>query len=402
MRSPSTPRYVSLNMTTFDHSQQPRRTRWIGNLLLAVISLAVTLGLAELVLRMMYVPPPIMMEGPALTKGEYFESDPILGWKPRNHVQGVHTIPGSFASTFHTNARGLRGAREFSFEKHQAARMVVVGDSFTWGWGVNDDDIYTAKLAALRPQMDVINLGVTAYGTSQELEYFKTEGRRYRPDVVLLAFCLNDIEEYEFQAIRRGASTEAVASQPPSMRSWKSWVSEHMYLYRFLIDRINTNKTLVNALVRIGLKGELSGYEALDFNVRPALRQYPPHLADQWERTKGQLRVIRDLARAQHARLILALIPSLQTVEPTAFAHTIAYTKYEPEDFDLDKPYRLLEEFGKEEQIEVLNPVASFRQAQAQRIKLYLPNDMHFTPAGHELFAKEIQRYLEQHPTATP
>jgi lysophospholipase L1-like esterase len=373
----------------------------VMTILMPLASVFITALLIEIVLRMTYVPPPKVMQGPDLRNGEYYQSDQLLGWRPRPNVQGVHDIPGLFSSTFRTNRQGLRGVREFPFERGKAARMVVVGDSFTWGYGVNDEDVYVSKLAELLPKVEIINLGVTAYGPSQELEYFKSEGVRYRPDIVVLSFCLNDIEEYEYKSIKNGMSAgQDLAMYGRSSGNLKRWVSERVYLYSFIMDRINTSKALVNLLVRLGIKGELGGYEALDINLRPSLKQYPIELEEQWESTKSKLRMIRDIAHDQKARLVLVLIPSRQSIEPTSFAHTIAYTRYEPNDFDLDKPYRLLEQFALDEQIEVINPVAAFVRANEGGNKLYLANDSHFTPAGHELFAKEITTYLQTHPSS--
>jgi len=364
-----------------------------------LVSVFITTLLIEIVLRVTYVPPAKVMQGPDLRNGEYYQSDQLLGWRPRPNVQGMHNIPGQFSSTFRTNSQGLRGAREFSFERGEATRMVVVGDSFTWGYGVNDEDVYVSKLAELLPKVEIINLGVTAYGPSQELEYFKSEGIRYRPDIVVLSFCLNDIEEYEYKSVKNGIVRSAIhVGGEESSGNWKGWMSERIYLYSFIMDRINTSKALVNLLVQLGIKGELGGYEALDINLRPSLKQYPIELEEQWESTKSKLRMIRDIANDQKTRLVLVLIPSRQSIEPTSFAHTIAYTKYEPNDFDLDKPYRLLEQFALDEQIEVINPVAAFVRASEVGNKLYLTNDSHFTPAGHELFAKEITTYLQTHP----
>jgi GDSL-like Lipase/Acylhydrolase family len=367
--------------------------------LMPLLSVFITALLIEIVLRTTYVPPPKVMQGPDLRNGEYYQSDQILGWRPRRNVQGVHNIPGQFSSTFRTNGQGLRGVREFHFERGKATRMVVLGDSFTWGYGVNDEDVYVSKLAELLPQMEIINLGVTAYGPSQELEYFKSEGVRYRPDIVVLSFCLNDIEEYEYRSLKKKdmSALQDVAMYDRPGGNWKKWVSERVYLYSFIMDRINTSKALVNMLVQLGIKGELGGYEALDINLRPALKQYPVELEEQWESTKSKLRMIRDIVYDQKARLVLVLIPSRQSIESTAFAHTIAYTKYEPKDFDLEKPYRLLEQFALDEQIEVANPVSAFVKSNGVGVKLYLANDSHFTPAGHELFAKEITTYLQTH-----
>jgi hypothetical protein len=71
---------------------------------------------------------------------------------------------------------------------------VVLGDSFTFGEDVGDEETYSARLEALMPGAEVINLGVHGYGHDQMLVYLREEGIRYRPDVVLLGFLTGDME----------------------------------------------------------------------------------------------------------------------------------------------------------------------------------------------------------------
>jgi len=88
-----------------------------------------------------------------------------------------------------SNSRGLRGTTEHAFEKEPGrTRIVVLGDSFTFGEEVGDAETYASQLAALAPGVDVLNLGVHGYGHDQMLLYLREEGLRYRPDVVLLGF----------------------------------------------------------------------------------------------------------------------------------------------------------------------------------------------------------------------
>ena len=54
----------------------------------------------------------------------------------------------------------------------------------------------------------------------------------------------------------------------------------------------------------------------------------------------------------------------------------------------------MIEAFGREHGIEVINPTELFKRRAASGANLYLPRDMHFNKEGHRLFAKEIQEYL--------
>jgi lysophospholipase L1-like esterase len=79
-------------------------------------------------------------------------------------------------------------------------RILALGDSVTFGWGVPQHQIFTSRLEELLPSrlqrpVRVINSGVGAYNTVQEVTYFKREGITLQPDLVLLPYVTNDIEE---------------------------------------------------------------------------------------------------------------------------------------------------------------------------------------------------------------
>ncbi len=125
----------------------------------------------------------------------YFDFDvhsPTRGWalKP-----GLRELPVFDGKRLSTNSRGLRGAAEHDYEGPAAEkRIVVLGDSFTFGEEVSDDETYAAQLARLLPDVEVLNLGVHGYGHDQMLLYLREEGVKYRPDLVLLGFLPDDME----------------------------------------------------------------------------------------------------------------------------------------------------------------------------------------------------------------
>ncbi len=98
----------------------------------------------------------------------------------------------------HTNSKGLN-AREVTYEKPRGTfRIVALGDSSTFGWGVNTDEIYPHVLEeTLRERhpgagVEVVNLGVCGYSSFQGLILLEREALRYDPDVVTLSYGSND------------------------------------------------------------------------------------------------------------------------------------------------------------------------------------------------------------------
>jgi lysophospholipase L1-like esterase len=367
----------------------------LGPLGLVIASTLVALAIGELLVRLFFPPVQELLDERLAATGAY-EAHPVLGWRPRpNITQNFRR----FDATFRTNSRGLRG-RELQIEKPPGLRRIVVlGDSFAWGYGVNDAEVFPQVLESRLERTEVVNLGVTAFGLSQELDYFKLEGMRYEPDIVILAFCQNDIhrdgrslrDTYEAMRAPRSRKTPS-----ESLGKAKAWLSEHLMLYRLTQQAINTHRSLVKALVALGLKEELEGFHSLDTNLMPALRIYPPELKQSFETTEAELLQMRNWLAERKIRFILALIPARQALEPQAFLHSIAYTKFEPTDFDLGKPYRNLEAFARVQGIEVINPYSALKHRADTGASLYLRNDVHFNVAGHKAFAEEIEAYLRK------
>src|SRR5688572_24754504 len=114
------------------------------------------------------------------------------GWALKANLRDV---PVQRGKTLSSNSRGVRGTAEHAEVKSPGVtRILVVGDSFTFGEDVGDDETYTHHLQALLPGTEVINLGVHGYGHDQMLIYLREEGVRYRPDVVILGFLTGDME----------------------------------------------------------------------------------------------------------------------------------------------------------------------------------------------------------------
>ncbi len=136
----------------------------IKNLAIMLGVVLTSLLLLEFVIRIFYVEPPGETDLIAFSFfSEYFHKDDELGWLPKKNIHGTHNKRGSFSTTFRTNSRGLRD-KEYDLNKTEGKkRIVIVGDSFTWGFGVNDDEIYSERLESMLSNTEVINLGVTAF-----------------------------------------------------------------------------------------------------------------------------------------------------------------------------------------------------------------------------------------------
>ena len=118
----------------------------------------------------------------------------LLGWAHRPNASGTH-YHRDFRVSVRTNEHGFRD-RDYPVERVPGRqRMLFLGDSFGFGFGVERDEILTEIIEARHPDWEIINTAVAGWGTDQQLLFLREIGSRFRPDVVLLLFHPNDVED---------------------------------------------------------------------------------------------------------------------------------------------------------------------------------------------------------------
>lgn len=121
---------------------------------------------------------------------EIYQPDPKLYWRLKPN-QDCYTKIGH--QPVHVNSQGVRGP-EIPVEKPaNTIRILSLGDSRTFGWGLADQETYSRRLEQLLQshtgggkKIEVINAGVNAWSFPQMLVYFREFGLKYQPDVVVL------------------------------------------------------------------------------------------------------------------------------------------------------------------------------------------------------------------------
>jgi hypothetical protein len=112
--------------------------------------------------------------------------DPSRGWRTKPNVRDLRVFDNKILNT---NSKGERGKRDFPYNNNrQMLRILVLGDSFTFGDEVSDDETYSFYLQEMLPQTEIINMGAHGYGHDQMLILLREEGIKYQPDIVILGF----------------------------------------------------------------------------------------------------------------------------------------------------------------------------------------------------------------------
>lgn len=115
-------------------------------------------------------------------------------------------IPGSSVDTtppYTINSLGFRGPEISTTKSENTVRVVVLGDSVAFGWGVDEADGLRAQLErrlaawyGTRRRVEVVNLAVPGLHAGHEFERFRRHGLALAPDVVVIVFNVNDVEMY--------------------------------------------------------------------------------------------------------------------------------------------------------------------------------------------------------------
>lgn len=110
--------------------------------------------------------------------------DERFGWSLRPYASASSRRSGQKIN-YRINSKGLRDT-EMNYEKPRGIfRIVLLGDSNTFGHGVPVEKHFSTLLERRFPNVEVVNMGVGGYGVDQELLYLQQEGFRYNPDLVL-------------------------------------------------------------------------------------------------------------------------------------------------------------------------------------------------------------------------
>lgn len=118
--------------------------------------------------------------------------DSLKGWISKPNLRDMPVFDNK---VLNTNSKGIRGLTEYSYNKEQdKTRILVLGDSYTFGEEVSDNETYSFYLQKMIPNSEVINLGIHGYGHDQMLIFLKEEGLRYKPDIIILGFIYPDMK----------------------------------------------------------------------------------------------------------------------------------------------------------------------------------------------------------------
>ena len=162
------------------------RINWVGLIVSAAVVLLSLLAIE--VLARAFLP----QWAPPSADRTFWVYDENLGWA---------NLPGSSGPLHHQdfsinishNALGMRDVEVATEASPGTKRILLLGSSFSWGYGIESDEVYAEVIGEKYPNWDVLNASVSGYSTDQELLSLQALGPKLRPDVVMLMLHITDV-----------------------------------------------------------------------------------------------------------------------------------------------------------------------------------------------------------------
>jgi len=204
-----------------------------ANFLLAALAIMLTLALLELFVRNFVT---VRNVGPAFTV-----YDPIYGKRLKPNLHATRIAP-EFRFAINTNSFGMRDPEP---TKPLTDGIVFVGDSFTMGYGVQDNEAFPALiragLATRGVTMPVLNTGMGNNGNGRWVKFFEHDAAKFRPRIVVFQVMANDFDdnlaEHLFQLDSNGSLRELPIGPPSLAREAQTFVDDVPGLsYSYLVS----------------------------------------------------------------------------------------------------------------------------------------------------------------------
>jgi len=217
-------------------------------------------------------------------------------------------------------SRNRDGFRDREYVRPKPAgtyRILVLGDSFTWGIGLRLQETIPKVLESLlrdatELKVEVVNGSQPGHNTVEELEQLQRAGLSYEPDMVLLIYNLNDIKFVPQLATADYDPTAVVPVVEVERDQDLVKFSEYQGL-RGLILSWELRSALLRFLVpRIGsLLRRMNLIQSVEFSWVEKIYQGYTLENPGWLESRRALAEIRDQARARNMKVVLAIYPLL-------------------------------------------------------------------------------------------
>ena len=334
-------------------------------LLLGSLSLSCLIG--EGMLRLLDHP----WSKPFIDANAWQEPSDVLGFTMASNFEGR----GPLDVWIKTNPQGFRDDGEHAWSKPPGViRILGLGDSFMFGWGVTLEESFLKKLEQNLEQrtgitIETINTGIPGWNLNHYYVYLKEIGVRYSPDIIVLSYYWNDLYIRKIQ--------EKIPADPKHQMGWqhRGGIFHLSYLFNFA-KSLAHNIRLKNRYKRIDYLYEITARR------KELTKRKKVLLSDHGEKDtqasthilKTLFKKIQDLAYSHGSRLIITYIPDVA----------------QPQHPELQFINGVLASVAKEMDIPFIDMTRVFESSSDPESFYFWPKDWHTNAQGHERMAEAL------------
>lgn len=256
----------------------------------------------------------------------------------------------------HINSKGLRGPEKDYAKPQGIFRIVLLGDSFTFGTGVQEHESFAALLQQqLSEEKEIINGSAPGSSTQDVYRFLSVEGIRYSPDAVILCFFQNDIQDNFQQALHSAVKPRGLST----------------FVYKALAK--------AGSLLESNLYGRSAIYAAVTYFKKSYLLSYRIN-DDEFAATKIWVEAVREWCRKKKISFGIMYIPRREEIsKPLHPQLTVSF----------------LNQYAAEQSIPLLDLWQLFHQDPDFR-SYYFPLDTHLSIKGNQKVADYLFEFLNK------
>ena len=302
-----------------------------------------------------------------------------VSWQEPSNTLGFTMAPnfggrGPLDVWVKTNSQGLRSDVEYQWAKPSGTiRILGLGDSFMFGWGVSLEDSFLKRLEPnlkkiTGSNIETINAGVPGWNLNHYYVYLKEIGIRYSPDVIVLSYFINDVP---------GSIQETIPANPKHQMGWehKGGLFRSSYLFNFV-------KSLANNIRRKNRFKRVDHLSQLEARWKEMAKAGGAIIVDSGqEQTRASSQIIKTLfkkiqyiANQHNSRLIIMLIPDVAQLHHPEMQHI----------------NRVLASITEEMNIPFTDMTPVFESSSDPQTFYFWPKDWHTNALGHEKMAEAL------------
>ena len=311
--------------------------------------------------------------------------DRALGWRLVPEWTGTHRHY-DYTARYHINRRGLRGPAKSDADRGETT-IAVLGDSFTFGFGVEDDETFVSRIGEqMGPDVRVRNFGVPGYSTDQEALLLERRVLHFRPTLVVIVVYLgNDLVDN-----RRGFPMQAPRAKPFFTLGQNGLELANTPVPQEARPVRNAQVDLARAILGESGTVDAGGTpQEMPFTVwqraAAAVGREPNYTEQISDNQQASLDLFWALAgrmasacAKQHVRLAFVLLPGRSTIE-RPMSLSAQYQRFVRDE--------LMRESGGRGLVFI---DAGAGLSEAARAPSYYPNDGHLTADGHRIVAEQL------------